>query len=153
MEKGSSKRGFGHIFFMGAVLLLFLIFSTLSSEAMKQKLTRKELEVKLQLDYAAESYYLLLREGEMTSEPGLSYGDLSLCPLKSEKPKRFYIQVLNEGGVVVITPWFQGKRRGEYEIRNEEGIYDDGSHDLLGGIFYAHHHVSSVLSGHGERLR
>ncbi len=117
MPNQKSRRGFVHLFFLGAVLLLFMVFSVLTSEAMAQKLIRKEWEYKLKLDYTTESYYLLLREGELVAELGFSYGDLDLQALCLEKPQNSYVQVQNEGEMMTITGWHQGKRRGVYEIK------------------------------------
>ncbi len=117
MKTNQSKKGFVHLFFMGVVLLLFMVFSTLTSEALGQKLMRKELEYKLKLDYATEAYYLLLREGELTADEGITYGDLQMEELRIEKAQNYYIQVDNKMDSISITGWFQGKRRGEYEIK------------------------------------
>ncbi len=116
-SKSKSKSGFVHLFFLGVVIILFMVFSTLTSEAMNQKLIRKELEYKLKLDYATESYYLLLREGEILAEQGTSYGSLDIQALCRDKPENRYIQVDHGEETITITAWNQGKRRGEFEIK------------------------------------
>lgn len=137
MKRTKHREGFVHIFFIGAVVMLFMVFFTLTSEAMDQKLIRKELAVKLQLDYSAEAYYLLLREGEIEAKPGISYGDLDLRELQNNHPNIRYIEVINEGGKILVIPWYDGKKRGEYEIKKEEGLHNDGDYVISGVYIYA----------------
>ena len=123
--KYDSKKGFGHVFYMAAVVILLMVFFSLTSEAMDQKIYRAELENKLKLDYATEAYYLLIREGEMNAAEGISYGNLTLSDLEQSKGEDPYIQVERKNHMITISSWFKGERRGEYVIQKEEGVYDD----------------------------
>lgn len=116
LKSNQAKAGFMHIFFLGAVVILFMVFFTLSSEAMNQKLYRAELEAQLKLDYAAEAYYLLLREKEITAQEGISYGNLSISPLKDFYKGDSYIMVHKTKDSIIITSWFERVKRGEFRI-------------------------------------
>lgn len=118
------KPGFIHLFFMGAVIVLFMVFMTLTSEAMDQKILRKEMELLLKLDYATEAYYLLLREGEMTAEEGLSYGNLAIDELCRDKESNPSIIIEKTGNNICITAWFNGDNKGEYQIEHKERFHD-----------------------------
>lgn len=124
-SKYRSEKGFIHIFFMGAVVILLMVFFSLTSQAMDQKIYRAELETKLKLDYATEAYYLLIREGEMWVAEGISYGDLTLNDLNQNLRANPYIEVDRKNHIIIISSWFEGERRGGYEIEREEGFYDD----------------------------
>lgn len=124
-SKFHKKQGFIHIFFMGAVVILLMVLLSLTSQAMDQKVYRAKLETMLKLDYAGEGYYLLIREGEMVVEEGISYGNLSLEGLSENRTSDPYIQVERQNHHITISSWFKGERRGSYEVENEESIDDD----------------------------
>ncbi|NLB20725.1 MAG: hypothetical protein GX829_07905 [Clostridium sp.] len=124
-SKYRSEKGFIHVFFMGAVVILLMVFFNLTSQGMDQKIYRAELETKLKLDYATEAYYLLIREGEMWVAEGISYGDLTLNDLNQNLRANPYIEVDRKNHIIIISSWFKGERRGGYEIEKEEGVYDD----------------------------
>lgn len=118
------KLGFIHLFFMAAVVVLFMVFITLTSEAMEQKILRKEMEVLLKLDYATEACYLLHREGEMMAPEGVSYYNIDGEALKSNEQAHAYIRIERNLDEIFITSWFKGEKKGEYMIEENKRLHD-----------------------------
>lgn len=116
-EKKVRKKGFMNIYFAAVCVIILLASMSLTGEAMKGRLKRKEYEAMLQFDYRLEGYFLLLKSGSLLMTGDTSYGSLESYEWTVLKDPKTYIQLTRMGEEISLKGYFLGKLRKTYEIK------------------------------------
>lgn len=111
------KKGFMNIYFAAVCVLILLASLSLTGEAMKGRLKRKEYEAMLQFDYRLEGYFLLLKSGSLVMVGDTCFGSLESYEWRAHKDEKTYIQLTRMGEEISLKGYFLGKLRKTYEIK------------------------------------
>lgn len=110
------QKGFMNIYFAGICVFILLVSMTLTGEAMKGRLKRREYEAMLQFDYRLEGYFLLLKSGSLAMDGETSYGSLERYELTGQKGPKTHIKLTQSENGLRLEGYFNGKLRKTYEI-------------------------------------
>ena len=110
------QKGFMNIYFAGICVFILLVSMTLTGEAMKGRLKRREYEAMLQFDYRLEGYFLLLKSGSLAMDGETSYGSLERYELTGQKGPETHIKLTQTENGIRLEGYFNGKLRKTYEI-------------------------------------
>lgn len=106
-----------NIYFAGVCVFILLVSLSLTGEAMKGRLKRKEYEAMLQFDYRLEGYFLLLISKSLVLEENMSYGSLERYELKEHQDPGTFIRLTQREEGTLLEGYFEGKLRKTYEIK------------------------------------
>lgn len=110
------QKGFMNIYFAGICVFILLVSMTLTGEAMKGRVKRREYEAMLQFDYRLEGYFLLLKSGSLAMDGETSYGSLERYELTGQKSPKTHIKLTQSENGIRLEGYFNGKLRKTYEI-------------------------------------